>query len=499
MEVILLERVAKLGQMGEVVKVRDGFARNFLLKRGKALRATADNRAKFDGMKAELETRNLQAKGEASKVAEKIDGHAVVIIRQASETGQLFGSVSVRDIVTALAADGVIIGRTQVWLDAPIKTIGLQKVTIAVHPEVETSITVTVARSADEAERIKRGGISRAVRKIRTPPPKHSPPPASSSIRKPSTTRSRSPRPRKPRSNFPSRFSRNGDGSPPALNAWSGFSRSASRSMPTRVAACLRSKCSSRAATGTGASRKIYWEIGGAGGPAGATGGGGAEAAVTDAGGEETAGAAADSEPPLIEAAGGAGVTGGTGSDRSAEVSPPLSLAGSTLADWDEVSPAGLASSGLASSLAAAGGSLVKGSSAFGGSSGLGLPRLLSRCCLADGLRPSGPRSPATCGGTWPSKSGLAPSGVSAGRARRLRPCTPSFSGLAACLGSGLGSASGLASGLSGAGRSFRPERSTCSGLGSCLASLAPSFAPSLPALGCPPLRRVSVAPLEIK
>src|SRR6202166_1839641 len=157
MEVILLERVAKLGQMGEVVKVRDGFARNFLLKRGKALRATADNRAKFDGMKTELEARNLQAKGEASKVAEKIDGHAVVIIRQASETGQLFGSVSVRDIVTALAADGVIIGRTQVWLDAPIKTIGLQKVTIAVHPEIETSITVTVARSADEAERIKRG------------------------------------------------------------------------------------------------------------------------------------------------------------------------------------------------------------------------------------------------------------------------------------------------------------------------------------------------------
>jgi large subunit ribosomal protein L9 len=157
MEVILLERVAKLGQMGEVVKVRDGFARNFLLKRGKALRATSDNRAKFDGMKSELEARNLQAKGEASKVAEKIDGHAVVIIRQASETGQLFGSVSVRDIVTALAADGITISRTQVWLDAPIKTIGLQKVTIAIHPEVETSITVTVARSADEAERIKRG------------------------------------------------------------------------------------------------------------------------------------------------------------------------------------------------------------------------------------------------------------------------------------------------------------------------------------------------------
>ncbi len=138
MEVILLERVAKLGQMGEVVRVRDGYARNFLLKRGKALRATAENRARFDGMKAELEARNLKAKGEAGKVAEKIDGRDVVIIRQASESGQLFGSVSVRDIVMALEADGITVARSQVWLDAPIKAIGQQKVTIAVHPEVET-------------------------------------------------------------------------------------------------------------------------------------------------------------------------------------------------------------------------------------------------------------------------------------------------------------------------------------------------------------------------
>ncbi len=157
MEVILLERVAKLGQMGEVVKVRDGFARNFLLKRGKALRATADNRAKYEGMKAELEANNLKAKSEAGKVAEKIDGREIVIIRQASESGQLFGSVSVRDIVAALATDGIIVNRPQVWLNSPIKVIGQQKVTIAVHPEVETSITVIVARSADEAERIKRG------------------------------------------------------------------------------------------------------------------------------------------------------------------------------------------------------------------------------------------------------------------------------------------------------------------------------------------------------
>ena len=157
MEVILLERVAKLGQMGEVVKVRDGFARNFLLKRGKALRATAENRAKYDGMKVELEANNLKAKSEATKAAEKIDGKEIIIIRQAAESGQLFGSVSVRDIVDSLAAEGITVSRTQVWLDSPIKVIGQQKVTIAVHPEVETSIAVFVARSADEADRIKRG------------------------------------------------------------------------------------------------------------------------------------------------------------------------------------------------------------------------------------------------------------------------------------------------------------------------------------------------------
>ncbi len=157
MEVILLERVAKLGQMGEVVKVRDGFARNFLLKRGKALRATDENRARYDGMKAELEANNIKAKSEANKVAEKIEGKEIVIIRQAAESGQLFGSVSVRDIVDSLAADGITVSRPQVWLDSPIKAIGQQKVAIAVHPEVEATIAVIVARSADEAERIKRG------------------------------------------------------------------------------------------------------------------------------------------------------------------------------------------------------------------------------------------------------------------------------------------------------------------------------------------------------
>jgi large subunit ribosomal protein L9 len=157
MEVILLERVAKLGQMGEIVNVKSGFARNFLLKRNKALRATKENREKYEGMRADLEARNLVAKSEASKAAEKINGRDIVLIRQASESGQLFGSVTVRDIVEALAADGVAVSRPQVWLDAPIKVIGQKKVTIAVHPEVEAGITVTIARSADEAERIKRG------------------------------------------------------------------------------------------------------------------------------------------------------------------------------------------------------------------------------------------------------------------------------------------------------------------------------------------------------
>ncbi|NEW89648.1 MULTISPECIES: 50S ribosomal protein L9 [Rhodopseudomonas] len=157
MEVILLERVAKLGQMGELVRVKDGFARNFLLPRGKALRATAANREKYEHMKADLEARNIAAKAEAAKVAEKIDGQNVVVVRQASEGGQLFGSVSVRDIVASFDAEGVKIDRSQVLLDAPIKTIGKHSIQVAVHPEVEVAVSVTVARSAEEAERINRG------------------------------------------------------------------------------------------------------------------------------------------------------------------------------------------------------------------------------------------------------------------------------------------------------------------------------------------------------
>jgi large subunit ribosomal protein L9 len=157
MEVILLERVVKLGQMGEIVRVRDGYARNFLLPQGKALRATKDNRARYEGMKAQLETRNLELKGDAEKVGAKLDGQSFVVIRQASETGQLYGSVSPRDLVTILTDGGFTVSRGQISLNTPIKTLGLHKVPVALHPEIDVTITLNVARSADEAERIARG------------------------------------------------------------------------------------------------------------------------------------------------------------------------------------------------------------------------------------------------------------------------------------------------------------------------------------------------------
>jgi large subunit ribosomal protein L9 len=148
MEVILLERV---------VRVKDGYARNFLLPRGKALRATADNKSKFEGMKAELQARNLELKGAADVIASKLDGKTIVVIRQASEAGALFGSVSTRDIAGLLNTDGAEVNRSQVVLNAPIKTIGQYKVPLALHPDVETIVTVIVARSAGEAERVARG------------------------------------------------------------------------------------------------------------------------------------------------------------------------------------------------------------------------------------------------------------------------------------------------------------------------------------------------------
>jgi large subunit ribosomal protein L9 len=157
MDVILLERIGKLGQMGDVVRVKDGFARNFLLPNGKALRATKDNKTRFESMRGELETKNMALKGDANTVAAKLEGKVIVALRQASETGQLFGSVSPRDIAAMIEADGVAVTRSQVVLNAPIKSIGQYKVPIALHPEVEVTVIVNVARSADEAERLARG------------------------------------------------------------------------------------------------------------------------------------------------------------------------------------------------------------------------------------------------------------------------------------------------------------------------------------------------------
>ena len=157
MEVILLERVGRLGQMGEVVRVKDGFARNFLLPQGKALRATKDNRAKFEGMKVQLEARNLELKTEADKIGGKLDGKSFQVLRQASETGQLYGSVSARDIASILSDGGYSVTRNQIALHAPIKMIGMHTVPVALHPEVEVTVTVNVARNADEAERQARG------------------------------------------------------------------------------------------------------------------------------------------------------------------------------------------------------------------------------------------------------------------------------------------------------------------------------------------------------
>jgi len=157
MEVILLERIARLGQMGDVVRVKDGFARNFLLPRGKALRATDENRTRFEKMKSELEARSLTLKTESDQVAGKLDGKSFTVLRQASESGQLFGSVSPRDLVTLLGEAGFRLNRNQVVLNGPIKTVGQHKVPIALHPEVEVSIGVIVARNEDEAARIARG------------------------------------------------------------------------------------------------------------------------------------------------------------------------------------------------------------------------------------------------------------------------------------------------------------------------------------------------------
>ncbi|RWA73314.1 50S ribosomal protein L9 [Mesorhizobium sp.] len=157
MEVILLERISRLGQMGDTVKVKDGFARNFLLPQGKALRANEANKKKFEGQRAQLEARNLERKSEASQIAEKLDGKSFIVVRSAGETGQLYGSVSTRDIAELLTAEGFTVSRNQIELNHPIKTIGLTNVAIALHPEVEVTVTLNIARSADEAERQAKG------------------------------------------------------------------------------------------------------------------------------------------------------------------------------------------------------------------------------------------------------------------------------------------------------------------------------------------------------
>jgi large subunit ribosomal protein L9 len=153
MQVILLERIAKLGQMGDVVKVKDGFARNFLLPKNKAMRANKDNLAEFQTRRAQLETRNLELKTEAEALLEKINGKLFVVIRQAGDTGQLFGSVSTRDIAEAVTHGGFTTERRQVLLDRPIKTLGLHGVTLSLHPEVPARVQINVARSDDEAAR----------------------------------------------------------------------------------------------------------------------------------------------------------------------------------------------------------------------------------------------------------------------------------------------------------------------------------------------------------
>ncbi len=157
MEIILLERVAKLGQIGDVVKVRDGYARNFLLPGGKALRATTNNRKRFEDQRAQLEARNLELKSEASAVAEKLDGQSFIILRQAGETGQLYGSVSTRDIADAVTAGGFTASRSQIVIAAPIKTLGLHVIPVQLHPEVSAKITINVSRSEQEAERQAKG------------------------------------------------------------------------------------------------------------------------------------------------------------------------------------------------------------------------------------------------------------------------------------------------------------------------------------------------------
>ncbi|MAQ83510.1 MAG: 50S ribosomal protein L9 [Maritimibacter sp.] len=152
MDVILLERVAKLGQMGDVVSVKEGYARNFLLPQKKALRASKENVAAFEGQKAQLEAQNLESKKEAEAMAQRLDGQKFVVIRSASDSGSLYGSVTPRDVEAVAKDEGLTISRKQVVIGNPIKELGLRDVTVVLHPEVEATITLNIARSTEEAE-----------------------------------------------------------------------------------------------------------------------------------------------------------------------------------------------------------------------------------------------------------------------------------------------------------------------------------------------------------
>jgi large subunit ribosomal protein L9 len=167
MQVILLERIGRLGQMGDVVNVKDGYARNFLLPQGKAMRATKDNMEEFQTRRVQLEANNLELKKEAEAVAEKLTGKQFVSIRQAGDTGQLYGSVSTRDIAELIVAGGFTIDRKQVILERPMKTLGVHDLKVALHPEVIVKVSVNVARSEDEAARQARGEDVTVVREER--------------------------------------------------------------------------------------------------------------------------------------------------------------------------------------------------------------------------------------------------------------------------------------------------------------------------------------------
>lgn len=168
-ELVLLQRIEKLGQMGDVVRVKPGFARNFLLPQKKALRATKDNLARFEEQRAQLEAQNIKRREEAERVAERVGGLTIVIIRQAGESGSLYGSVSTRDIAEGCTEGGLTINRSQVILEQPIKTLGLTQVRVTLHPEVTLVVTANVARSVEEAARQSRGETA-AVSEEEAPP-----------------------------------------------------------------------------------------------------------------------------------------------------------------------------------------------------------------------------------------------------------------------------------------------------------------------------------------